>query len=56
MEFYHPLGHHNQKFDQLYAKRAFVHHFINHDMEEMEFSEAREDVAALERDYQPFSF
>ncbi|XP_044762526.1 tubulin alpha-1D chain-like isoform X1 [Coccinella septempunctata] len=41
-----------QKFNLMYAKRAFVHHFVGEGMEEGEFTEAKEDLNCLILDYQ----
>lgn len=42
----------NYKFDLMFAKKAFVHWYINEGMELSDFKEARYNLAALENDYE----
>lgn len=42
----------NRKFDMMFARKAFVHWYLNEGMEMHEFEEARHNLAALEKDYQ----
>ncbi|ELP90078.1 tubulin alpha-1 chain, putative [Entamoeba invadens IP1] len=41
----------NQNFDQMYGRRAFIHHYAEFGMEENEFIEARQDMFDLETEY-----
>lgn len=40
-----------RKYDLMYRKRAFVHHYVGEGMEEGDFQDARDDLVALSLDY-----
>lgn len=45
----------NRQFGLMYRKRAFLHWYESEGMEIHEFTEARDDLSALELDYKEIS-
>ncbi|KAL1123155.1 hypothetical protein AAG570_002242 [Ranatra chinensis] len=42
----------NHKFNLMFSRKAFLHWYINEGLEESEMDQARDDILALERDYE----
>jgi len=41
----------NKRFDMMYSQKAYVFQYVDHALEEDEFTAAREDMGFLEKDY-----